>query len=214
MAAHEMVNQPRLIHLIGYIGEHIAEDYLCNLGFNSYGMGAGGMGSRIGDLLIQRTWFHTNGYCEGHTDTFGIEVKTTLSNKFRGHLTPRQAKMHKRNKRSLPVLLVRITKIASHGISYEVKEIPEAWTSSSYLLDWKDSPHRYETNAPRKCHQKRIYPSFSPEDKQHYIEYRQKKTIRHLRNSLRTVNYFHIFPFLKANQMPLNKYQPIVPTES
>lgn len=214
MIAHEMVNHPRLIHLIGYIGECVAEDYLCNLGFNAYSMGASGMGSRVGDLLIQRIWFHTNGYCEGHIDTFGIEVKTTLSNKFNEHLTPRQAKKHKRNKRSLPLLLVKITKISSHGILYELKEIPETWTSSSYLLDWKESPHRYETNAPRKCHQKRMYHPFSPENLQHYIDYQQKKNIKHLRKNLHTVNYFNIYPFLKANQMPLNKYQPIVPTET
>jgi hypothetical protein len=207
MAAHEMVNWSRLAHLIGYIGEYVVEDCLRNLGFNAYSMGNSGMSSRIGDLLIQRTWFHTNGYCEGHTDTFGVEVKTTLSNKFQGQLSPRQKKMHKGSKRRLPVLLVRIIQISSHGISYEVKEIPEAWTSSSYLLDWKESPRHYETNAPRKCHQKRAYPCFTPEHERQRIEYLQKKTIKHFRNSLRTMNYFNVYPFLKADQASLNKYQ-------
>lgn len=221
MAAHEMVNWTRLAHLIGYVGEYVAEDYLCNLGFNAYSMGDSGMGSRVGDLLMQRAWFHANGYCEGHTDTFGVEVKTTLSNNFRSQLSPRQIEKHNRNKRSLPVLLVRITKISTHGISYEIKEMPEDWTSSNYLLDWKDSPRRYETNAPRKCHQKRSHlnSNYTQQEQQHCIEWRQRKTIKYFRRSLDTMNYFNVYPFLKTHQMPLTdvrvgiiKKEEIVPT--
>jgi hypothetical protein len=183
--------------LIGYIGEQIAEHYLRKEGFAAYVLGNSGCGVRIGDVCISRKWFHSNGTCQGHCDTIGVEVKTTLSNNFCSELSERQKQAHKRYR--LPVLSIRILSIQPNKIEYDMIESPVNWTQSHRFESWKGEPKYYDQHPPRPCHKFRDYAPISLEDKQRWAEQRYLKTIRFIRRALRNIGYCEI------NSDPLQK---------
>lgn len=183
--------------LIGYIGEQVAEEYLKKQGFEAYVAGDSGIGKRVGDVFIRRKWFHDNGQCQGHWDTFGIEVKATLSNKFHLQLSKRQKRVHEKHR--LPILSIKILDIQPSKIEYKVMERPSNWTQSRKFHSWKGEPTYYGNNAPRLCHKFREHRLNSLEDERRWEEQRYLKSIRFIRRALRNIGYLNI------NSDPLQK---------
>jgi len=173
--------------LIGYIGEHTAENYLQKQGFDAHVLGNSGIGTRIGDIFIRRKWFHNNGRCEGHWETFPVEVKSTALNEFRLELTQRQKARHDRN--TMPILSIKISGIHPNTIDYEVLEIPSNWTQSPKLASWKGEPKYYDQHAPSPCHKVRNPLTTNIEDERRWKDRRYLKSIKRIRTELEEIGY-------------------------
>lgn len=173
--------------LVGHIGEQIAESYLRKKGFEAYVLGDSGMGVMIGDVLLRRKWFHNNGRCEGHWDTLGVEVKTTVSNEFYLQLSQRQKLMHDKHK--LPILAIKILGIQPNAIEYEVTEIPSNWGQSQKFASWKGEPTYYDQYAPRPCHKVRGHRINSLEDERRWEERKYLKSVKRIRKELEYIGY-------------------------
>ena len=193
-----------LAHITGYIGEQLAVEYLKQMGLDAV---PNEYSSRVGDILVGRTWFHDNGYCKGHNQTFGVEVKTTFQNNFQRSLTPRQKKFIKRRGIwKLPLLLIKILDVSKKGITYDLNEDPNDWTSSKRVRFWRGSPHYYKTNAPCKCHKEGRYEPVSQLPFERVVEYRRyeyRKSIKYLRRKLKSINYFNMHPLIQGEQSTL-----------
>ena len=201
MSSHICSDRTPLRNIIGYIGEVVATDYLRKLGFDAHMIGNSGRGSRVGDILLWRTWFHNNGDCHGHCDTVGIEIKTTLSKRFQVQLTERQKKHWK-----LPSILIKVIKLSNKGIDYDVKEVPNEWSSSKFFDFWKGEPHYYDNNAPRKCHKPtNINSGLTPEYWREYQRRRIIDNLHHLRWRLKQLNYWEsVYPLPESKQTLLD----------
>jgi len=205
-------DQRTVIRITGYIGEEIALDYLRNLGFNACSLGDSGCGRRVGDILVARTWFHDNGYCRGHNQTFGIEVKTTFGQKFYRHLSSRQKRFRGSIHWKLPLILIRLRSISKSSIKYDLKEDPESWASSKRLEFWRGSPHYYKRKAPWKCYKEHTYSvanQLSFEKLVEYRRYKYQRSIMYLRRNLRNLHHFNVYPSIHSNQAKLEEFEKL-----
>ena len=155
--------------IVGYIGEKCALQYLKDLGFSTSVARRGKKKGRFdnfpyyrGDLTIRKDLYPNvvsikpkkafnvktgkfHGECEITYDgPFWkykyVEVKASFGQfpRLSGVLTPTQRK----RKRKPFYLLVNIKEVTPDGISYEIKEVPNNWTSRKSLKSWKNQEPR------------------------------------------------------------------------
>jgi len=199
-----------LAHITGYIGERLAVEYLKQVGLDAV---PNEHSSRIGDILVCRTWFHDNGYCRGHNQTFGVEVKTTFQRNFQRNLSTRQKKViRKGGKWKLPLLLIKILDVSKNGIKYDLNEDPKGWTSSKRVGFWRGSPHYYKANAPYKCHKESRCAPVSQLPFERVVAYRRYEylsSIKYLRRKFKSINYFNLHPLIQGEQSTLEEIKLI-----
>lgn len=156
--------------IVGYIGEKCALQYLKDLGFlASVSRERGKRKGRFnnfpyyrGDLVIKKVLYpdvvniipnealdiktgKIHGECEVTYDgPFWkykyVEVKASFGKfpRLSGVLTPSQ----RQRKKKPSFLLVNIEEVIPDGISYEINEVPNNWTSRESLKSWKNQKPR------------------------------------------------------------------------